>query len=71
MDNEIVIQGWVARDDSGDLLVHHAKPKRVKTARMWVAKGYSMSISNDLFPDLTWDSDPLEVEIIIKRKKNK
>lgn len=31
-----------------------------------IIKGFIKS----LFPDLTWESDPLEVELIIKRKKN-
>lgn len=28
------------------------------------------SVLERLFPDLTWESDPIEVELIIKRKKN-
>lgn len=28
-----------------------------------------LPLDKNLFPDLTWDDDPIEVEIVIKRKK--
>lgn len=28
-----------------------------------------ITLPKDSFPDLTWESDPIEVELIIKRKK--
>lgn len=65
-DADTVIQGWVARDFDGDVFLYQNEPDRNEIA--W--NGYMMhSLPVDSFPDLTWDSDPLEVEIIIKRKK--
>lgn len=63
---ETVIKGWVARDFDGDVFLYQNEPDRNEIA--W--NGYMMhSLPVDSFPDLTWDSDPEPVEIIIKRKK--
>lgn len=71
LDYYTVIQGWVARDaNPHSLYVYGCKPTRLSD--MWSALGMSFATQIDptLFPDLTWDSEPLEVEIILKRKKN-
>lgn len=61
---ETVISGWVARDYDGDVFLYQNEPDRNEIA--W--NGYMMhSLPIDSFPDLTWDDDPIEVEIIIKR----
>lgn len=66
VDADTVIQGWVARDFDGDVFLYQNEPERNEIA--W--NGYMMhSLPVDSFPDLTWDSDPEPVEIIIKRKK--
>lgn len=71
-----VIQGWVARDKDGLLsLFRLYRPERGydyngEFGEWGTSIGYKMTIPNRLFPDLTWDDDPIEVEIIIKRKKN-
>lgn len=66
LDYYTMIQGWVARDFDGDVFLYQNEPDRNEIA--W--NGYIMhSLPVDSFPDLTWESDPLEVEIIIKRKK--
>lgn len=68
---DTVIQGWVARDKSGDLYVYHTKPLRNVVADRWRGERSDIDLYNNLlFPDLTWDDEPQEVEIIIKRKKN-
>ncbi len=68
---ETVIHGWVARDKSGDLYMYHTKPLRNVVADRWRGESSDIDLYNNLlFPDLTWDSDPIEVELIIKRKKN-
>lgn len=74
-DEGTVIQGWVARNGSGPndlgLHVYTVKPDRMKNRREWNGHGgISYLIDCGLFPDLTWESDPQPVEIIIKRKKN-
>lgn len=67
---DTVIQGWVARDDDGDLRIYREMPKRSKREGMWDGNIAQIVPSPLLFPDFTWDSDPEPVEIIIKRKKN-
>lgn len=71
-DADAVIQGWVARDSNSDLFIYNYKPKRDTrwdSVEIWNGETY-IELDSNLFPDLTWDSDPLEVEIIIKRKNN-
>lgn len=68
------LQGYVARDRDGRLsFFQHRKP--IRNIHGWWQSpkwrdngGYRLPES--AFPDLTWDSDPIEVEIIVKRKKN-
>lgn len=68
-----VISGWVARDSNGNLSLFEVKPERVRYMRnnnegLWMAKSMTDFVS-DSFHSLTWDDDPIEVEIIIKPKK--
>lgn len=69
-DADTVIQGWVARDESGDLYMYICKPKKISNLGYWDGDVVDVAPSNNLFPDLTWSDNPIEVEIIIKRKKN-
>ena len=78
-DAETVIQGWVCRDKKDNALNLHLKePYRtysnfsiVDKTDLWESDCAScLPLDNSLFPDLTWESDPQEWEIIIKRKKN-
>ena len=71
LDADTVIQGWVARDSNSDLFIYNDKPKRGTRwddTGIWYGK-YITELASNLFPDLTWESEPQEVEIIIKRKK--
>lgn len=74
LDYYTVIQGWVARDDGERWherelhLFTRNKPERRKLMGDWMGRP-SMMLDHSLFPDLTWDSDPEPVEIIIKRKR--
>lgn len=67
---ETVIQGWVAVDDDGDLFLYRTKPARDEVSGMWLSHECPLDVGINLFPDLSWDDDPQEVEIVIKRKKN-
>lgn len=68
----IVIQGWVARDSNESLYLFCLKPKRVRylgsSDGVWMSRTIE-ELAPSLSPNLTWDSDPEPVEIIIKRKK--
>lgn len=73
-DADTVICGWVARDDGERWherelhLFTRNKPERRKLMGDWMGRP-SMTLDSNLFPDLTWDGDPIEVELKIKRKK--
>jgi len=60
------IKGWVARDKNGSLYVFHdIYPRRLEDE--WVGKGASSYIGEKLLPDITWESDPVEIELLIRR----
>jgi|GEM_PF-660892 hypothetical protein len=67
---DTVIQGWVAIDDDGDIFLYRTKPARDEVSGMWMSDECPLDVGINLFPDLTWESDPEPVEIIIKRKNN-
>lgn len=63
-DADTMIQGWVARDLDGEVFLYENKPERGDGE--WLGR-----ISSEFdFQQLKWGSDPIEVEIIIKQKKN-
>jgi len=65
------IKGWVARDRlSGHIYIHQTKPKENKMLGIWEEPGgYSIQVSSSVidFPDITIDSEPVEVELLIRR----
>lgn len=65
-----VISGWVAKDsDVQWVYLYGSMPTR--GINMWNGHGsLLMPLDANSFPDLTWESEPQEVELIIKRKKN-
>lgn len=67
-----VIQGWIARNHEPchgyDLHLFTSKPIRRQIMGDWYGYGET-KLDTKLFPSLTWESDPLEVEITIKPKK--
>lgn len=67
-EQDTVISGWVASDADGCVWTYINKPKRSNN-HFWVGELVDIQLPRYLFPDLTWESDPEEVEIIIKRKK--
>lgn len=66
---DTVIQGWVAIDEDGGLFLYRTKPARDEVSGMWMSNECPLTVGIKLFPDLTWDDEPQECEIIIKRKK--
>lgn len=69
---EAVISGWVARDEDGTLTLFYGsdKPSKKDNDDYWSAVfGNTLEyLPQEMFPALTWDSDPIEVELRIKRK---
>ena len=79
MKSEYKLQGWVARDEcSGEesnLYIGQQKPKRILNDEpgfgMWCDFGEFMALPADMFPQLTYKDEPVQVEIIIKPKEDK
>lgn len=77
-DADTVIQGWVAIDEAFDQCFLHTE-KPIQKAQpiadtgdydtVWYSEGETYLLDAGLFPDMDSDSDPVECEIIIKRKK--
>jgi hypothetical protein len=73
---EYKLQGFVARDEcSGDesnLYIGQLKPRRILDTApgfgIWTDYGEFMAFPADMFPQLTFKDEPVEVEIIIKTK---
>lgn len=69
IDEEETIDGWVARNKNGDLFIYTHKPERNFIKSYWMGEISDMTPDNNVFPSLTWESEPLEVTITIKPKK--
>ena len=71
---EYKIKGWVARDraegeDGTNLYFGWKKPKRLgdESFITWVDFGDFISLPKEMFPNLTWEDEPSEVELTIKK----
>lgn len=68
----LTIKGWLARDGwdgPGNLFVHSRKPIREQLIKLWRKTGeWQFPVSNALAPELKWEDNPVEVEVIIRRK---
>ena len=65
-EQEYKIKGWVARDSDGSLNIHQEKPSRW-SIYLWTFGGGYFHIDKTLFPELTWEDEPIEVELTIKK----
>ena len=54
---------YVARDKNGELYMYSEIPTRGKSK--WNANGCDyMEISNDMFPNVQWEDDPVHVGLV-------
>ena len=53
---------WVARDKNGFLFAYEGKPARCDIRKEWFGRFLS-SMKNSYFPNLTWEDEPIEVEL--------
>lgn len=64
---------WIARTESNILTLHQSKPKRIRMDNetedfFWVSDIETQTFLNrNLFPEVTFENSPMEVEIIIKK----
>lgn len=74
MNEEYKIKGWVARDqiegkDGTNLYLGYKKPRQFgeQPFVMWHDYGDFISLPEEMFPDLSFDDEPIEVEVTIKK----
>ena len=69
------LKRYVAKDKDDTCYIHRTKPTRFNCEGIeyWVSKGkrYRLSedVSWDMFSDLKWEDNPIEIEILIRRKE--
>ena len=60
------IEGWVARDECGDIAIFSNKPHRDLGLGMWTpSRNAFLFPRKDEYPDVTWNSEPQKVKVII------
>lgn len=64
---------WVARDKNKELWFYKKKPTRYEYSHIWAnyspkhrKKRYGLRIDDRLFPNLTWEDEPIEIELVDK-----
>ena len=63
------VHGWIARDKDGLLGFYSDKPQRFDDKAWWCDPGCytALALHPDSYPEITWESEPLEVELIIRK----
>ena len=58
---------WIARDKDGELTLFSNKPHRY--TEVWWNDEFNdtMILNQNMFPNLTWEDEPIEVELVIKQ----
>lgn len=58
---------WIARDKNNDLCLYKEKPSRNENDSQWfIAGGYYLILQENLFPELKWEDEPIEVNLYSK-----
>jgi hypothetical protein len=76
MEDKNKSKGWIARDDTYYLHVFSEKPSRnidngsLNFGDVWNGKRI-LTLDCNLLPQITWENEPIEVEIIIHIKNEK
>lgn len=73
--NSKVEKMWVARDANGILTKSHKaiylyknKPFTSELKKgMWFCEGYNTELPIELFPNVTFESGPVEIELVIRK----
>ena len=59
---------WIARDESGGLWMFESKPIKVRESFTQQPLSQIYSIDDNLFPEVTFENSPMEVEIVLKNE---
>lgn len=63
------VNGWVARDKDCDIAIFREAPTKDAEIGMWMpCKNAFIFPDKDEYPDVTWDSEPQKVKVIIVKE---
>jgi hypothetical protein len=54
---------WIARELNNDISLYYVKPKLDKFGGFWGDAPFGMRLSNNSFPEVTFENSPQEVEL--------
>lgn len=54
---------WTARNKNGDLFLYNQKP--IRSENRWT--GNSIILPNSLFPNLSWNDEPLKIKLMSEK----
>ena len=71
----MIMKLWIARDEDGDLFLYNQKPYILKTrVDPWdcfqAPNKEFLAIPNELFPEVTFENSPQEIELTLLINKN-
>ena len=77
MTKELKFTKYVVMDKDGDVNMFSTPPSRYKCdgCEYWVdysskpTQGVPQKYVNEMFPDLTWESEPIKIEVTWKRNE--
>ena len=58
---DLIMKLWIARDENGTLALHESEPRCPFST--WHNSNQVFYLDNDLFPEVTYDNSPQQVEI--------
>lgn len=61
---------WIARDKDGCLCLHEEKPY-CSANGVWYNLKQMIHLSKNLFPEVTWENSPQQVELISSEEYNR
>lgn len=62
---------WIARDKNGSLFLYNKKPTKLTDMFISGGHGFHTIIDSELFPEVTWENSPQQVELkLIKNDSN-
>lgn len=60
----MIMRLWIARDSDGELVLHKDRPiyNNYCSVKSWCSNEY-VSLPFDLFPEITFENSPMEIEL--------
>lgn len=70
---EIKLDGWICRDGNRNqtltLFTQYPERNKTKGYLKWWKRSESMTLPNELFPEIKWESEPLKISLTITYEK--